>query len=106
MDQEFIQSTGPGISFEWTQQDRGDFVVIVAQLLGDGGATPLELVSCVARDDGSFSMPADIWEQWAYGDLILVEFGRVIVSERTLPHNRANVEIAGIAWKVGALATN
>ena len=92
--------------FQWTSDEPADFIVILAQLAGDYGGTPLELVSCVVRDDGSFAIPADIWTQWADGDVVIVEFGRLDVSDRTLPHNRANAEFAAISWQIGALLTN
>jgi hypothetical protein len=75
------------------------------QLLGDSGSTLLESVSCALTDDGVHAISPDIWTQWPYADILTVKFGRVNVSDRTLPHNRSRAEAVGVSWQFGALST-
>jgi hypothetical protein len=63
---------------------------------------PLEAVSCVATDDGSFKIPDKIFPSWdAAKDGFLLMVGRAAELKTVLPYDNSQSGVVGIKWDVG-----
>lgn len=99
----YLPAVSMNTSLAWSTAEPADFVV--AHLLRyEGGADPVDRVTCTLIDDGSFQVSSSVWSSWSflYTDFLVVYLGRVTVSESTLPHTRASAQVAGSQWVVGA----
>jgi hypothetical protein len=100
---------GPSFSLEWSGPFTGDYAV--ARLIRyDEYGVPQDVVRCMLTDDGSFDVPAGVWDDWPlpYFDpsqQVTIIVGRVHVSQATLPHNGGRVEVAGVRYAIGAVFT-
>jgi hypothetical protein len=90
----------PGFDIDWSTTGAGDFVVIYLDRYA-GGSDPVESLTCVVPDDGSFTTPWDGWSDWNSGEQITILVGRVTVSDVLLPSG-ATAEVAGVRYSVGA----
>lgn len=90
--------------FSWsTDGGTGDYVVMWLARSEDGGANIAEVMTCVATDDGSFTLDGTMWSGWDTLDgVVLAQVGRVNISGNRLPHNDSDNEIAAVSWVYGA----
>ena len=72
----------------------GDYMI--AYFLRYEGSAVIDEVSCVMKDDGSFTVPSTVWSDWSKGDQVSVLIGRAIESSTTLPYNNADNGVVGI----------
>lgn len=90
-----------GMALAWTGGTPGQYVAInVTQY--DTSFNPVEQVVCIAKDDGSFSIPSSAWSSWAAGRYVWVEVRREGITESALPDGSAMLfgggyAVAGIA---------
>jgi hypothetical protein len=88
----------------WTGGASGDFMA--ARLLRtNGSGDTVETVTCAMNDDGAFTVPASVWQDWDAGSVLYVLLGRGVGSSGTLPHNDTTSGVAGMYWVVGAALT-
>jgi hypothetical protein len=98
-------STAPDITrsnfrVAWTGGG-GDYVLLRALRYNSTG-TPLEEVTCVLDDTGSFTIPSNVWAGWSAGSQITLLVGRVKESTGTVPFNGSNSGMVGVQWIIGA----
>jgi hypothetical protein len=90
---------------EWSVANPADFMVIRLDLWQSDFSAIEEQVRCLARDDGSFTVPSAVWQTLALEIRSLdVHLGRVSASEATLPHDASTSGVAGVYWVVGEVA--
>ena len=78
----------------------GDYML--AYFLRYEGSAIIDEVSCVMKDDGSFTVPSTVWSDWSKGDQVSVLIGRALEPSTTLPYNNADNGVVGILWMYGA----
>ncbi len=89
------------LEFSWTITDSDHALIYIARI--DARTSEiLEKVSCVADNDGDFTVPATAWAGWQPGDWLYVYFGTSKAGSATMPHDNSSSAVAGIHWKVGA----
>lgn len=76
-------------------------VYIVRSSARDG--TIQETLTCLATDDGAFSIPTSAWSGWDHGDVLHVFVGDMREKEASVPLNNGTSSVAGISWVVGVL---
>ncbi|MBW1879455.1 MAG: hypothetical protein JRJ84_13915 [Deltaproteobacteria bacterium] len=90
---------------EWSAANTADYVVIRLDLWQSDFSAVEEQVRCLARDDGSFTVPSAAWQTLALEIRSLdVYVGRVRASEATLPHDASTSGVVGVYWVVGEVA--
>lgn len=90
-------------TFSWSSTGSADYVVMWLARSEDAGATIAEVMTCVATDDGSFTLDGTMWSGWDTLDgVVLAQIGRVTVSGNRLPHNDADNGLAAVSWVYGA----
>jgi len=90
---------------EWNTANPGDYVLIRLDLWAADFSGVEEQVRCLARDDGSFTVPSAVWQTDALDIRSLdVYVGRAKASEATLPHDASTSGVAGVYWVVGEVA--
>jgi hypothetical protein len=93
------ESVTPGFSLSWQTPVTGDYVVVRLVRWGPTitGAAPVEEARCLLEDDGSFTLPSNLFVGWnslpSYP--IDVTIGRVFVAGNTLPHNNGENGVTG-----------
>ncbi|NOY27119.1 MAG: hypothetical protein GXP62_14720 [Oligoflexia bacterium] len=87
-------------TIRWSGGD-GDLVYIQISQLNASGSAYSQIVSCVATNDGSFTVP-DLWDNWVMSRQIDVELTMARSSGGVLPTNHASSEIIGAWRKYGA----
>lgn len=85
----------------WNEIDSGDYVVIELRRLE--GDEVVDVVVCLAEDDGGFRVDNAWFTGWDPGDYLYVYVGRVLESGAVLPHDNGDAEVVGVAWTIGAL---
>ena len=92
------------LDFAWAP---GGHAAIALYLVYIDGWTdaPVATVSCLATDDGTFSVPPTVWPDWQIGDELIVQVGGIHESPQPVPLNNGPASIAGINWSVGMLRT-
>jgi hypothetical protein len=84
----------------------GDGAVVVVGLYASGAPEYAELLTCVVKDDGSFTIPNGAWSvAWpsaAEGRQVDIMVGRYAASTATLPPNNAGSMFVGEYWARGA----
>ncbi len=88
-----------GIPLIWTGSG-GDYMLI--EIYRYGTSSVEDVVTCVARDDGSFLVPGSAFTDWTILSQITFVVGRATTSDVVLPHNRGRSEVLGVAWVQGA----
>lgn len=88
------------LSLSWSG-GQGEVVLIELQIYDVLGSSVQETITCVARDDGRFTIPTSVIQ----GETFLHTFVLAVSSTRnttaTLPFNNAELEILGIYTQVG-----
>lgn len=93
------------LSFRWSGSGQGDGVVIEVRLVDPGTGSELQEVTCVAEDEGSFTVPASTLTAWEAGLTMYVTVGRAVETNAELPLDRSDVRIVGSYVLVGAVTT-
>ena len=96
-----------GFEVTWDTASAADYVAIVAErAMWDSAQQQWSVqqkVSCAVPDDGSFSIPGDLWSAWSDDEVVLLSVGRMRESAFTLPHNNASSAVTGAFWVAGAV---
>lgn len=59
-------------------------------------------IICVVEDDGLFTIPNGLHQNWVSGEAVYVQFSRVFESNTTLPHNNSEARVIGSYTVTGA----
>jgi hypothetical protein len=96
-------SIGRNFTVNWSGATADRMVLILERM--DSSQNSLETVTCVARNDGSFSVPASAWSGWQAGGIVFIFVGALNEGGGgTLPFNNAESRVsstyflAGGAW--------
>lgn len=81
------------IRFDWNGT-AGNFVTIELCQLDTAGDCVIDIV-CVAKDDGSFTVPSSVWPSWPKGKSVNVLMGRWQTPTGTFPFNNASSGFLG-----------
>ncbi len=92
------------LAFEWAEIEADAVVVYIARISGDGRET-FEILSCLAENDGAFTVPPGAWEAWQGGNQLYTYVGAMREAETTVPLNNGTSSVVGIAWNVGVILT-
>ncbi|MCB9762842.1 MAG: IPT/TIG domain-containing protein [Alphaproteobacteria bacterium] len=93
------------LALTWNSSD-ADKMLIQVGIVNAAGTDIDEWVTCVARNDGSFTVPSTVFTRWVAGRQLFIYLGAVVESGARLPTNNANSAVAGISWKIGAAFAN
>lgn len=94
------------VVFVWTPDTSSSGVIIEATLVDPSSGSQLERVSCLATDDGAFTVPSSAFQSWASGLTLYLQIGRTIETVSLLPLNRGDLRIVGSVATIGAATTN
>jgi hypothetical protein len=93
------------LDIEWGAADADRVMILVERYDADLDEL-IEVVGCVASDDGQFKIPGRTWEQpWESGQWLYIYVGAVREDGGTLPLNNADSRVAGVYWLLGAAVT-
>lgn len=98
-------SVSSSVVFEWSGGEPADFVIIQFGFFNASQSGFQEQAWCIARDDGSFTIPASTWTTWVPDRLSNVLVGRYRKSTAILPFNLAAVDVVGEWYLYGAANT-
>ena len=90
------------LSFTWEAIEADAVVVYIARISNTGFST-LEVLTCLAENDGAFTIPSDAWAGYLPGNQLYTYVGALQESEATVPLNNGETSVAGIAWNVGVI---
>jgi hypothetical protein len=94
-----------GEAITWTPAGN-DWVLFTLHLYNGVGADSIETITCVARDDGSFTPDSSKFTLWPVGvQLTIFASATRDVPGGVLPWNQANSRVAGINTIMGAVFT-
>lgn len=99
----FPPSVAADFELQWQPSMTGSYLVAIVSRTTGGGATIEERATCLLADDGQHAIPATTWSAWVPGEFLIVQLGRVSVTDRTLPHNRSTSQLVGVYWVYGAV---
>ena len=94
-----IATVSPTQTFLWTSSG-ADWIQIELYHINSNNYIDSK-INCVAIDDGSFTI-SNIHQNWTSGDIVYVNFSRVIETETILPHNNTSTRSVGIYTSLGA----
>ncbi len=98
----FLDYVDPETYIEWSGSSSNPAILRLSRYEGD---EVVETVTCVVTDDGSYTLDGGVWEDWTPEEYLVMEVGRVIPPDATLPFNHGNVEIAGVYFSAGVAIT-
>ncbi len=91
----------------WDRSDSADYVAVVLERASwdanSGAPVIQQKVTCAVPDNGSFTVPGELWSAWVPDEVIFVSVGRVKVSDGVLPHNGSSIAVTGAYWVAGAV---
>jgi hypothetical protein len=90
------------LDFRWNVLE-ADWVVFYLARLSNDGRQQLEVLTCLAENDGAFDVPSGVWSDWEAGNVIYTYAGALREAEATVPLNNGTSSVAGIAWTVGII---
>ncbi|MBL8618485.1 MAG: IPT/TIG domain-containing protein [Deltaproteobacteria bacterium] len=94
-----------GEAITWTPASN-DWILFTLHLYNGVGADSIETVTCVARDDGSFTPDSSKFTLWPVGvQLTIFASAARDVPGGVLPWNQANSRVAGLNTIMGAVYT-
>jgi hypothetical protein len=109
-------SRGQGVTrsftLAWSTQQTGDYLTVTLVRWGPAGTfdpdpVALEQARCLLEDDGSFTVPSNLFSGWSAFYPIDLYIGRTLETGTQLPHNRADngvvgqYRVAGTVWQEG-----
>ncbi|MCB9797706.1 MAG: IPT/TIG domain-containing protein [Alphaproteobacteria bacterium] len=98
-DQYLQNITRNQLNFTWSSSD-ADAMVLQFGITNAAGTGFQEVVTCWARNDGSFNVPASSFTSWTAGRYLYAYVGSVVQSGGTLPTNGAESRVAGVYFKL------
>jgi hypothetical protein len=100
--------TVPGpdqFTVEWTSQGKAEWVVIQA-IAYDAEQVGLELVACVVEDTGSFTIPAELWQEVSSTAYVMLLVGALRIDGGTVLLNGTDEGyVTSSAWLVQGAVT-
>jgi hypothetical protein len=90
------------LAFTWTPGGADAIALYIARVDGDDG-TVSETLTCLATDDGAFTIPPSAWAGWEYRDDLYVYVGDLRERTASVPLNNGTSSVVGISWVVGVL---
>ena len=97
--------TKSDLRLEWGEVE-ADRVMIMVKRFGPDLGEPIEVLGCVAENDGEFHVQGANWvEPWDRDQWLYIYVGAVLEGEGTVPLNGAESRVAGVYWLVGAAVT-
>jgi hypothetical protein len=90
------------LDLRWDEIEAEWVVVYIARLSADGHQQ-LEILSCLATNDGAFSVPSEAWSGWQTGNQLYTYVGALREAQATVPLNNGDSSVAGISWQVGVI---
>ena len=94
------------LEFEWGAAEADRVMILVERYDADLNEL-IEVVGCVAQDDGAFKVPGKTWQQpWESGQWLYIYVGAVREGEGVVPLNNADSRVAGVYWLLGAAVTD
>jgi hypothetical protein len=91
--------------FEWSGDGGEDWFLIDLQLL-DIEQMPLERVSCLVKNNGSYTVPADIWTRWDSSTLLFITIGPFEETGAPAPFAEGGMRFGALYQKMGAAFTH
>jgi len=93
------------LSFAWDTTNTADGIYLTLTLANATSGDQIEKVTCLAVDDGAFTVPSDVFTQWSSGLTLYMKIGRGLESSATLPLNNADIGVVGAYALLGAAST-
>jgi hypothetical protein len=90
------------LAFTWSASG-ADVILFELMMVNSSTGTVDDYVSCVASDDGAFTIPAGTFATWNTNDYIQVYVGRVREASGTFAHDNGESRVSGIWYSVGAI---
>lgn len=103
IDAAFPPSVPSDFELRWEVSPSSSYMLAIVSRTTGGGAVIEERATCLLADDGQHAIPATTWSAWVPGEFLIVQLGRVSLTERTLPHNRSTSQLVGVYWVYGAV---
>ncbi len=91
------------LDLQWQVSPTSSYMTLIVSRTTSGGAQTAERATCLLNDDGQHTVPASLWSAWEPGEFLMIQLGRVSLTDRTLPHNRSQSQLVGVYWTLGAM---
>ncbi|MED5370004.1 MAG: IPT/TIG domain-containing protein [Myxococcota bacterium] len=92
------------LNFSWTASG-ADAILINVLVTSSDGATTYHDVTCWARNDGSFTVPAGLFPNWGSDRVAYLVIGAATEGTGVNPVDNGDSRIAGVYWRIGAAYT-
>ena len=93
------------LNIEWSDVD-ADRIMIMVKRFDQDLEEEIEVLGCVAENDGAFHVRGLNWEEpWDNDQWLYIYVGAVLEGEGVVPLNGADSRVAGVYWLVGAAVT-
>lgn len=86
-------------AFTWSGAS-GSVILVQLGLADSSSTSIIEWVTCVATNDGSFTVP-DLWTQWTTGRIIYIYIGDAVLPTGTVPLDGSSSGVMGVHWLAG-----
>ena len=93
-----------GFDLAWSGSG-GDFLLVALALTDASGSSIAQEITCVARDDGRFTVPTSAFTTWGSGRVLYVSVGRATRGAGTRALDGAGSQLHGLRWVHGAAYT-
>lgn len=90
------------LDFSWESID-AEWVVFYIVRMSNDGQSQLEVLSCLAENDGAFTVPSSAWSDWEAGNELWTFVGALREVGATVPLNNGDSSVVGISWNVGGI---
>jgi len=97
-------TVGRSFAVTWSGATADRMVIIMERL--DANYTSQEIVTCVARNDGSFSIPSSAWSGWQSGGIVFILVGALNEGGGgTFPFNNSESRVSSTFFMAGGAFT-
>jgi len=103
MDGSTPPTVGRSFPITWSGATADRIVMIVERF--DSNYTSQEVITCVANNDGSFSIPSSAWSGWDSNGLVFILVGALNEGGGTFPFNNAESRVASTYFLAGGAWT-
>jgi hypothetical protein len=103
MDGSTPPTVGSSFAITWSGAQADRMVIIMERV--DATYTSQEVVTCVARNDGSFNVPSSAWNGWQAGGIVFIFVGALNEGGGTIPFNNAESRVSSTYFMAGAART-
>jgi hypothetical protein len=91
-------------SVQWTGSN-ADKIVFMLEHLTYPDYTPIDSVTCVVDNDGSFTVPGSVWSSWSAGEVVFIHVGALNEGTGSIDFNNSTARVASTYYLGGAAIT-